>query len=144
MGVTAIDDWFPAQNQVLAICLFDPEKIPTVLSELSADDFSGPYRLVYETMRKLFRASRSAGEVDVAAVYESMGRTPENLELLKKMMETSPVISDFPRYLEMAKDGAKLSRLREAGAAINEAVTLEGALEKTMLQLLRIRLEGKA
>ena len=130
MGVTAIDDWFPAQNQVLAICLFDPEKIPTVLSELSADDFSGPYRLVYETMRKLFRASRSAGEVDVAAVYESMGRTPENLELLKKMMETSPVISDFPRYLEMAKDGAKLSRLREAGAAINEAVTLEGALGK--------------
>ena len=83
MGVTAIDDWFPAQNQVLAICLFDPEKIPTVLSELSADDFSGQYRLVYETMRKLFRASRSAGEVDVAAVYESMGRTPENLELLK-------------------------------------------------------------
>ena len=128
MGVTALDDWLPAQNQLLAICLFEPDRIPAVLSELTADDFSGPYRLIFETMRKLFLAAKSASEVDAAAIYDALGHTPGNLDLLQKMMEFSPVVSAFPRYLELAKNGAKLSRLRDAGARINEAVTLESAL----------------
>lgn len=128
MAVTSYDDWLPAQNQVLAICLFEPDKIPTVLSELTAEDFVGPYKLIFETMRKLFLSAKSASEVDAAAIYDAIGHTPGNLDLLQKMMEFSPVVSAFPRYLEMAKNGAKLARLRDAGARINEAVTLESAL----------------
>lgn len=128
MAVTSYDDWLPAQNQVLAICLYEPDKIPTVLSELTAEDFSGNYKLIFETMRKLFLAAGSASEVDAAAIYDALGHTPGHLDMLQKMMEFAPMVSAFPRYLELAKNGAKLDRLREAGARINEAVTLESAL----------------
>lgn len=128
MAVTSYDDWFLAQNQLLAICLFDCDKIPTVLSELSAEDFTGDYRLVYEAMRKLFRSSANNSEIDITAIYDTMGHSEENKSLLMRMMENSPVVSMFDRYLEMARDGSKLSRLRDAGLKINEASTLDSAL----------------
>lgn len=127
MAISDMDDWFLAQNQLLAMCLLDPDKIPTVINELDADDFAGQYRLVYEAMRKLFRASRRNDEIDIAAIFAAMGETEENKRLLMKMCEDSPHLVHFDRYLDMAKDGSKLSKLRGAGRAITDAVTLEDA-----------------
>ena len=122
------DEWLQAQNCLLGAALIDPELVPRVVTELSADDFSGNGLLVYKAMADLFRASKTPTDVDAVAVSQYLGNTDKSRALVAHFMGCSPNFSEIDRYISMAKDNAKVSRLRALGSDLAAAVDLDDAL----------------
>lgn len=126
--LVGFDDWLQAQNCLLGAALLDPSLVPRVVTELGADDFSGNGRLIYKAMSDLFRQSRSGGDVDPVAISHYLGNTPETRSLIAQYMGLSPYFSEIDRYITMARQASKVSRLRSMGAELASAVSFEAAI----------------
>lgn len=124
------DDWLQAQNCLLGAALIDPELVPRVVTELTAEDFSGNGLQIYKAMSDLFQQSKSNNDVDAVAVARYLGDTPEARSLVAQFMGGSPVFSEINRYFAMVRQRAKLSRLRSMGAELSTAMSLEDAMSK--------------
>lgn len=122
------DDWLQVQNCLLGAALIDPELVPRIVTELAPEDFSGNGLLVYKAMADLFRRSKTGSDVDAVAVANYLGNTPDARNVVAQFMGCSPNFSEIDRYISMAKDQAKVSRLRSLGAELSSAVDLEDAL----------------
>ncbi|MBQ3503693.1 MAG: hypothetical protein IJA75_03180 [Oscillospiraceae bacterium] len=122
------DDWLQAQNCVLGAALLEPELVPRVVTELTAEDFSGNGLLVYKAMADLFRQSRSNKDVDPVAIVHYLGGTAEARTLVTHFMSYAPHFSELDRYIAMARDNAKVSRLRSLGSELSAAVDLKDAV----------------
>lgn len=122
------DDWLQVQNCLLGAALIDPELVPRIVTELTPEDFSGNGLLIYKAMADLFRKSRSGSDVDAVAVAHYLGDTAEARTLVAQFMGGSPNFSEIDRYITMAREKAKVSRLRSMGLDLSSAVTLEDAL----------------
>lgn len=122
------DDWLQVQNCLIGAALIDPKLVPRIVTELTPEDFSGNGLLVYKAMADLFRRAKTGSEVDAVAVAHYLGDTSDARSLLMQFMQCSPNFSEINRYIAMAKDRAKLSRLRSLGAELASAVDLEGAI----------------
>lgn len=128
MGVLAgFDDWLQAQNCLLGAALINSELVPRIVSELTPDDFTGTGLLIYKAMADLFRNSKSSDDVDAVAVAHYLGDTQEARNAVAQFMGCSPNFSEIDRYMEIARSRAKLSRLRNMGAALSSAVGLADA-----------------
>lgn len=121
------DDWLQAQNGLLGAALINPELVPRVVSELTAEDFSGNGLLIFKAMADLFRQSRSNSDVDAVAVAHYLGDTPETRNLVAQFMGCSPNFSEIERYMTIVRRSSKLSRLRNMGAELSAAVSLDEA-----------------
>lgn len=129
MGVLiGYDDWLQAQNCLLGAALINPEYVPRIVSELTPEDFAGNGLLVYKAMADLFRQSRSNDDVDAVAVAHYLGDTQEARALVAQFMGCSPNFSEFDRYMEIARQSAKVSRLRNLGAELSTAASLADAV----------------
>lgn len=122
------DDWLQAQNCLLGAALLDSRLVPRILTELTVEDFSGNGRLIYKAMADLFRQSRSVDDVDPVAISHYLGDTPESRELIGVYMGLSPNFSEIDRYFTMARQAAKVSRLRSLGDELATAASLEDAM----------------
>lgn len=122
------DDWLQAQNCLLGAALLEPKLVPRVVTELSVEDFSGNGRLIFKAMADLFRQSRSDSDVDAVAISHYLGNTSEVRTLIAQFMGLSPNFSEIGRYITMARQAAKVSRLRSLGAELAAAVSLDDAV----------------
>jgi replicative DNA helicase len=133
------DDWLQAQNCLLGAALINPDLVPRIVSELTAEDFSGNGLLIYKAMADLFRQSRTNDEVDAVAVAHYLGDTAETRGLVANFMGCSPNFSEIERYIAIVRQSSKLSRLRNMGAELSAAVSLddaEGVADNISAQLM--------
>lgn len=127
-ALMGFDDWLQVQNCLLGAALINPELVARVVTELTPEDFSGKGLLVYKAMADLFHRSKTGSDVDAVAVSHYLGDTPDARSLVAQFMGCSPNFSEIDRYISMARDRAKLSRLRSFGADLAAAVSLDDAL----------------
>lgn len=122
------DDWLQVQNCLLGAALLDPELVPRIVTELSTEDFTGNGLILFRAMSDLFHRSRTPQDVDPVAVVHYLGDTQEARTLVVNFMGGSPNFSEIGRYITMAREKSKISRLRSMGSDLSSAVTLEDAL----------------
>lgn len=122
------DEWLQAQNCLLGAALLDPTLVPRIVTELSVDDFSGNGRLIFKAMADLFRESRSGEDVDPVAISYYLGNSSESRTLIAHYMGLSPNFSEIDRYITMARQAAKVSRLRSLGDELAVASSYEQAV----------------
>lgn len=122
------DDWLQAQNCLLGAALIDSTLVPRVVTELSVEDFSGNGRLIFKAMTDLFRQSRSGEDVDAVAISHYLGNSSESRTLIAQYMGLSPNFSEIDRYIAMARQAAKVSRLRSLGGELATAAGFEDAV----------------
>lgn len=122
------DDWLQAQNCLLGAALIDPALVPRIVTELSVEDFSGNGRLIFKAMADLFRQSKSGEAVDAVAVSYYLGNSSESRTLVAHYMGLSPNFSEIDRYITMARQAAKVSRLRSLGDELASATSFENAV----------------
>lgn len=122
------DDWLQVQNCLLGAALLDPKLVPRVVTELTVDDFTGNGRLIYKAMADLFKQSRSDSDVDAVTVSHYLGDTTEARTLIAQFMGLSPDFREIDRYITMARQSAKVSRLRSLGDQLATAASLEDAI----------------
>lgn len=123
------DDWLQAQNCLLGAALIDPALVPRIVTELSVEDFSGNGRLIFKAMADLFRESRSGEDVDAVSISHYLGNSSESRTLIAHYMGLSPNFSEINRYITMARQAAKVSRLRSLGDALSSAASFDEAIE---------------
>ena len=122
------DDWLQAQNCLLGAALLNPRLVPRIVTELTVEDFSGNGRLIFKAMSDLFRQSRSGDDVDPVAISYRLGNSPESRALIAQYMGLSPNLSEIDRYITMARQAAKVSRLRDMGSELAAAVSYDEAI----------------
>lgn len=122
------DEWLQSQNCLLGTALLDPKFVPRIVTELSVDDFVGNGRLIFKAMADLFRQSRSGDDVDAVSVSHYLGNSSEVRSLIAQFMGLSPSFSEIDRYITMAKQAAKMSRLRSLGDELATAVSYDAAI----------------
>lgn len=129
MGMlVGFDDWLQAQNCLLGAALINPELVTRIVSELTPEDFSGNGLLIFKAMSDLFRQSKTNDDVDAVAVAHYLGDTSEARNLVAQFMGCSPNFSEIDRYMSIARQSSKLSRLRNMGSELSTAVTLDDAV----------------
>lgn len=122
------DEWLQAQNCLLGAALLDPTLVPRIVTELSVEDFSGNGRLIFKAMTDLFRQSRSGEDVDAVAISHYLGNSSESRTLIAHYMGLSPNFSEIDRYVTMARQAAKVSRLRSLGDELAAVSSFEEAI----------------
>lgn len=122
------DDWLQAQNCLLGAALIDSTLVPRIVTELSVEDFSGNGRLIFKAMTDLFRQSRAGEDVDAVAISHYLGNSSESRILIAQYMGLSPNFSEIDRYITMARQAAKVSRLRTLGGELASAASFEAAV----------------
>ena len=122
------DEWLQAQNCLLGAALINPALVPRVVTELTVEDFSGNGRLIFKAMADLFRQARTGEEVDAVAISYYLGNTSESRTLIAHYMGLSPNFSEIDRYITMARQAAKVSRLRSLGDKLSVASSFEEAV----------------
>ncbi|MBE6959946.1 MAG: hypothetical protein E7448_04400 [Ruminococcaceae bacterium] len=134
------DDWLQAQNCLLGAALIDSSLVPRIVTELSVEDFSGNGRLIFKAMSDLFRQSRSGEDVDPVAISHYLGNSNETRSLIGQYMGLSPNFSEIDRYITLAKQAAKVSRLRSLAdelaiaTSFDEAVGIADAIANQLME----------
>lgn len=122
------DDWLQAQNRLLGTALLDPTLVPRVITELTPEDFAGPAKRIYQVMADLFRNSKSPEGVDAVAVAHALGGDQQARDTVTMFMGYAVNYSEFGRYMDITRQTAKLSRLRELGKTLSESASLDAAI----------------
>ena len=122
------DDWLQAHNRLLGTALLDPTLVPRVITELAPEDFAGPAKRIYQVMADLFRSSKSPEGVDAVAVAHALGGDQQARDTVTMFMGYAVNYSEFGRYMDITRQTAKLSRLRELGKTLSESASLDAAI----------------
>lgn len=113
-------DWLEAQNGVLGSALIEPKLVPMVLSETSAEDYSGTSLAVYQAIRALFHAGVP---VDVISVRDKLG--DQYTKYLMQLMEITPTAANIKRYIELCRKQSRVYRLQEIGGMMAETSDMD-------------------
>lgn len=122
--VISREDWLQAQYSVLGCALLDGRTVPQIIAATSEDDFTGPCLAVYKAVRGLFTEGKP---VDPVIVGDRIGGG--YTEFLTQLMEITPSAANVEYYIGLCRDSSRLCRLRELGGQMQEAETLEEAME---------------
>lgn len=117
-------DWLSAQAGCIGAVLQKPELAAQLLSATAENDFDGPGRVAYLAISRLFSEGKAPDPVQVGEL--TGGRYHE---YLLQCMDVVPSVSQLPRYIDLVRDRAKLSRVREICTAALGAETLSGISE---------------
>ena len=115
----AVTGYLDAQYSVLGSVLIEPTLIPRLLSDLDADDFSGPCQDVYNLIRDAFTGGDQ--NPDVVTVASRSGNE-DLLKFLVQLMEVTPTAANYAAYVQIVRKRSKLFRLKSLG---NELTTVE-------------------
>jgi len=136
-------EWLDAQVGVIGSVLIAPELAPKVLAETSEQDYTGDFRLIYNTMKRLFLAGKPADPVLVCAeIGEAI--SPKLIQI----MEVTPTAQNIDHYIAAAKEKGKLLRLRQYGQDLSDADNLDIAIQlidqanKAMVERQTIKIVG--
>ena len=122
-----LQDTYSPQVAVLGSMLISPELIGEVLAQVRPDDFiDGRCRRIYEAIRSLFMDGRT---IDPVTVRDKLGGGPEApwSQLLMDIMDRTPTAANIWSYVPILLEQARLTRISEAGRALQDAQDLDAA-----------------
>ena len=105
--MAGVNEWTSAQYAVLGSALIEPQLVPQMLNLTRQDDFSGPCRTVYDTMRALFTAGTP---VDVVSLSDSL--KGEYRTFLAELIQVTPTARNMEHYIRLCRKQAQLQQLR--------------------------------
>lgn len=113
------------QTAVIGALLIAPEICGELFAATRAEDFvTASYRSVYEAARELFLAGRP---VDPLTVLDKLGGGPESRRFLTELMDVTPSAANWREYARLLREQARLYRLQQIGAGMQQAKTLDEA-----------------
>ena len=114
-----------ARIAVIGSMLLDSNIVGEVMLRLTPDDFgSGTLRSLYDACCRLF--SRMAPIDPVTLVAEAGGPYEQTV---REILEVTPTAANWEAYVDALRDGAQLTRLKQAAMAITTASTVQEARE---------------
>lgn len=117
-------DWTQAQAAVIGSALIDPKCVPLILAEMRAEDFSSTFSRYFETLKDL---TAENVPVDPVTILARLGQ--DYKELTMDLVSNTPTASNVKAYVQLCKEQSRLRALRDIGAELMGAVTLEDARE---------------
>lgn len=118
-----------AEKCLLGALLISSKVIPQIIESVKLDDFYCPkHQLVYAAVVDMFAAGEPIDPVTVGAELESrsqskrMGGAPYLIDLT----QTVPMASNAKQYAELIVEKAKLRRLSELGARLQQLAYADG------------------
>lgn len=118
-----------AEKCLLGAMLISPKAIPQVIEIVKHEDFYAPkHQLIYAAMVDMFSAGEAVDPVTVAAELESRGQCSRmgGAPYLLDLSQIVPMASNSSSYAEMVLEKAKLRRLSELGARLQQLAYAEG------------------
>lgn len=101
----------PAEESVIGSMLVDSACIPAVMARMSLDDLTdGTCRETFRVIQKLFVSGRPA---DPVTVVDAMQGGDAYHKWVADVMLTTPTAANVEAYIDIARKGAVLRRLRE-------------------------------
>ena len=99
-----------AEESVIGSMMVDENCIPIVMGNMRVEDFTnGTCRETFRVIQKLFVAGRPA---DPVTVVDAMQGGNTYIAWIKQVMENTPTAANVESYMEIARDGSMLQRLR--------------------------------
>lgn len=124
MGLDALE-LFEPQASVLGGLLLEPQRMGEAALSLRDTDFpDARCRVVWQAMTALFRAGKA---IDPVTVKDALAGYENAAALLVTCMEAAPAAGGFYAHLDALKRQARLSSLREIGAALSTVTDPEEA-----------------
>ena len=118
-----IDDRLRAEQAVLGSMLIDERCIPCLLGKVDAADFtSKDNRLIFQTIRDLFRANVPA---DAITVRDKLGG--EFSKYLVDLMDITPTSANADAYARIMHEQAALERIKNTCQQVQDLTTLDEA-----------------
>lgn len=115
-------DWDYAQKAVIGAGLIDGGCVPEILAETRPEDYAGELRRYYEAFAAL---SADGKPVDTITVGAYLG--PAYVDLTLALAKLTPTSANVGTYIQLCKEQARLSLLRQCGSDMMAAVSLEDA-----------------
>ena len=120
-----------AEASVIGSMLIEPNCIPELMQELTAEDFTdGTLRLYFETIRRNFLQRIP---LDIVTVVSSLGvgEEAQNRHAAKMvdLMAATPTAANCLHYARIIRDRRQLRQIQAACAAAAQGKTLEDARE---------------
>ena len=116
----------PAEQSVIGSMLVDSACIPAVMARMSVADLTdGTCRETFRVIQKLFTSGRPA---DPVTVVDAMQGGDGYRQWVATVMMETPTAANVEAYIDIAKKGAMLRRLRE----LADKLTICGDVDEAM------------
>lgn len=125
-------DWLAAQHGVLGSALIEPKLVPEILSQTSAEDYSGSSLAVYQAIRFLFSRGMP---VDVISVRDKLGDS--YTKYIMQLMEITPTAANYQHYIDLCRKQSRIYRLKEIGGLMADACDMD-EMEKLLEQAISV------
>lgn len=116
--------WGEAQAAVIGSGLIDAACVPQILAEMRPEDFNGAYLRFFEAFRALTAEQKP---IDPVIVVSRLGA--EYRDTAKELMDATPTSANVAAYIRICKEQSRLRLLRDIGADLAQALTLDEARE---------------
>lgn len=116
--------WGEAQAAVIGAGLIDTACVPQILAEMRPEDFNGAYLRFFETFRALTAEQKP---IDPVIVLSRLGA--EYRDMTKELIDATPTSANVAAYIRICKEQSRLRLLRDIGADLAQALTLDEARE---------------
>lgn len=120
------EDWTLAQRSVIGSMLIDPDCIARVAPEMRREDFSGVLADIFSAISDMLAAGET---IDPVTVLGRIGDTPQLRELMRDLMRDTPTSANVSEYVRICREQSRILTLRQIGAKLFEAQTLEDSLD---------------
>ena len=115
-----------AEEAIIGSMLVDDTCIPAVMAGITESDFTdGTCKATFRTIRSLFLAGRPA---DPVTVLDAMQAGQEYRKWMADVMVETPTAANVSHYMEIARRGAALRRLR----TLADKILLCGDMDEAM------------
>ena len=109
--------WIYAQQSILGSVLIDSGCVGKIVFGVSAEDFTGVYRTIYEAARDLYTTGKA---VDPVTVLDKVGGGPEMRKLIAELMEITPTAANIDAYITICRECSRVFRYKQLGASLVE------------------------
>lgn len=113
-----------AQMSILGSMLIDNRCVGEVVTQMTEEQFFGPYRTIFQTIRKMYQ---NGDVVDPVTVNDAMGTGYG--ETLMQLMEITPTAANVSEYVKIAIERARVDDYQQLGLELAKCQTSEEAAE---------------
>lgn len=130
------------QKAVLGSMLIDERCVSTVLSQVTAEDFTdASCRILFLAIRRLYNEAKTVDPVTVLAAAKE-GNGDDLYYLAKTCMEETPTAANIEEYIPLLREEAKLIKARSIAFRVVDAKTVD-QLRDLAAQLEAILMDAK-
>lgn len=122
-------DLVTPQKAVLGCMLIDDRCIPSILSQVRAEDFTGVYRSIFRAIDDL---DADGITVDPITVLDALGNIADYKQDLRECMDEAPSAANADHYARVLRQQNRLRQIREIGAKLTgmtDLTEIRGLLE---------------